>query len=131
MLLESQAVQVSSWRANMTNAVQLVQLPSYEQLANQLLVSVCADAVVRMLHLNAPPPANGRVAAMPASEEEYYKVQQTSIFFSLTVANECMALCATTRSVIDRCHTGHREHDLVAGSLLPGQLQGADAALHQ
>lgn len=33
-----------------------------------------ADAVVRMLHLNAPPAANGRSAAAPASEEEYYKV---------------------------------------------------------
>ena len=34
----------------------------------------CADAVVRMLHLNAPPTANGRSTAAPASEEEYYKV---------------------------------------------------------
>jgi sec1 family domain-containing protein 1 len=34
----------------------------------------CTDAVVRMLHLNAPPAANGRSAAAPTSEEEYYKV---------------------------------------------------------
>jgi hypothetical protein len=33
-----------------------------------------ADAVVRMLHLNAPPAANGRSAAAPATEEGYYKV---------------------------------------------------------
>ncbi len=39
------------------------------------MLRLYADAVVRMLHLNAPAPANGRAAAtLPTPEEELYKV---------------------------------------------------------
>lgn len=52
----------------------MVPVRPYMPRSTCILPSASADAVVRMLHFNAPPSANGRAAPAATSEEEFYKV---------------------------------------------------------